>query len=334
VTDADLRDLGIVRIAVPVPFPQAGGPVNVYAIDDGDGGLLLFDSGLGTPDAERALADGFAAAGLRFERVHRIVLSHGHVDHYGAARTVQERAGGPVAVFAHPADLPKVCSSGWRWRDRLPVYAAYLARLGVPAEVVAEMARSAILGPSCARRVPDVRTITEGELLRTRRLALEVLHLPGHTPGMICLWEPTHRLLFSGDHLLEKVSPNPLIELPADGEEGRWRPLVAYLESLARARALDVALVLPGHADPFGDHRGVIDGLVRFYAVRQGRIGDLLAEAPRTGYEVTRALFPAVRAGELFLAISEAIANVEVLETRGEVARALEEGAWRFRLAA
>jgi glyoxylase-like metal-dependent hydrolase (beta-lactamase superfamily II) len=247
---------------------------------------------------------------------------------------VQERAGRELPVHAHPADSPKVADSGWRWRDRLPLYAAYFARLGVPADAIAEMGRNMGSGLSLARRLPEVRPIAEGEVLRARDLELHALHLPGHTPGMICLWEPRHRLLFSADHLLEKVSPNPIIELGPNGEEGAWRPLVAYLESLARVRALDVALVLPGHAAPFAGHRRIIDGLVAFYGKRQGRIRAALADGPRSGWDVTRALFPAVRPQDLFLAISESIANVEVLEARGEVVRALEDGAYRFRLAA
>jgi glyoxylase-like metal-dependent hydrolase (beta-lactamase superfamily II) len=334
VTEADLASLGVTRIPIPVPFPQAGGPVNVYLVDDAEGGLLLFDAGLGSPEAEAALADGFDRAGRRFEEVNRIVLSHGHVDHYGAARTVQERSGRSVPVFAHPADAAKVAESGWRWKERLPQYVAYLGRLGVPPEALAEMSRSLASGVALARRIAEVRPITEGEVLRTGRLALQALHLPGHTPGMICLWEPHHRLLFSADHLLEKVSPNPIIELGPNGEEGVWRPLVAYLASLARARELDAALVLPGHGAPFEDHRKVIDGLVGFYGKRQAKIRAALTEAPRTGWEVTRALFPSVRTNDLFLAVSESMANVEVLESRGEVARDLEDGAYRFRLLA
>ncbi len=57
-----LAALGIHRIPVPVPFPQAGGPVNVYAFELAGGGLLLFDSGLGTPEAQAALADELGAA--------------------------------------------------------------------------------------------------------------------------------------------------------------------------------------------------------------------------------------------------------------------------------
>jgi glyoxylase-like metal-dependent hydrolase (beta-lactamase superfamily II) len=151
---------------------------------------------------------------------------------------------------------------------------------------------------------------------------------------MLCLHDPDRRLLFSSDHLLEKVSPNPIIELGADGEDGAWRPLVAYLESLARVRALDVDLVLPGHAAPFGGHRAVIDGLSAFYRRRQARILDALAAGPRSGWELTRALFPTVRAQDLFLALSETIANVEVLEARGAIGREVDGGRRLYRAAA
>ena len=63
--------------------------------------------------------------------------------------------------------------------------------------------------------------------------------MPGHTPGLLCLYDREHRLFLSDDHLLEHVSPNPLIELGPDGQED-WRPLVAYLESVGRLHALDV----------------------------------------------------------------------------------------------
>ena len=209
-TEADLASLGVTRVPVPVPFPQAGGPVNVYAIED-EGGVALYDSGLGSPEAEAALAKGFSDAGWRFEDVTRIVVSHGHVDHYGAARTVLERAGRPVPVFAHPADIPKMSESGWRWRDRLPHYVAFFLKLGVPADDIAAMGAEVSGGFKLARRIPEVHPLAEGDVLRFRRLSAEVLHMPGHTPGMACLHAAEPRLLFAAHHLLEKVSPNPII---------------------------------------------------------------------------------------------------------------------------
>ncbi len=333
-TEAELCDLGIHRIPIPIPFPQAGGPVNVYLVEEASGGLLMFDAGLGTPEAEAALAEGFARLGRRFDEVTRIVLSHGHVDHYGAARTVMDRAGKLVPVFAHRADLAKVAESGWRWRDRVLYYDAYFTKLGVPSEMVAAVGKEVGRGFAMARRIAEVTPLEPGELLRVKGGALEVHHMPGHTPGLLCLYDRRRRLFFSGDHLLEKISPNPIIELGPQGEEGGFKPLVAYLESVGRLHELDVDLVLPGHGPPFGNHRRIIDGLVHFYGKRQGKIREALGKGPLTGYEVTQALFPGARPGDLFLVVSETVANLEVLEARGEVSRSADGGVYRFRLLA
>jgi glyoxylase-like metal-dependent hydrolase (beta-lactamase superfamily II) len=334
VTEADLAELGVHRIPVPVPFPQAGGPVNVYVIEEAGGGIMMFDAGLGRPDAEAALADGFARIGRRFDEVTRIVLSHGHVDHYGAAVTAMERAGRTIPVFVHPADAAKVAASGPRWRDLLPSYGAHLLRLGVPADTLATMAQELGGGFKLARRIPDVSALAPGEVLHAKHLALEVHHMPGHTPGLCCLHDRRNGLFFSGDHLLEKVSPNPLIELGPNGEDGVFRPLVSYLASLARLRALDVELVLPGHGPPFAQHRQVIDSLVAFYGKRQAKILDALAKGALTGYEVTQDLFPWARTGDLFLVVSETVANLEALEALGAVSRELDAGVYRYRRAA
>jgi glyoxylase-like metal-dependent hydrolase (beta-lactamase superfamily II) len=327
--EADLAGLGIHRISMPIPFLEAGGPVNAYAIEDRDGGLLLFDSGLGAPPAEAAMAAGLARIGRSPRDVSRIVVSHGHIDHYGGTVTLLEQAGRPVPVHAHPRDIPKMAEGYPRWKDQLPAYGAFFLRLGVPIEVQLEASRQVGEGFSKARRIPRVEPLDLGEVLRMKHVTLEPLHMPGHTPGLLCLYDREHRLVLSDDHLLEHVSPNPLIELGPDGEEG-WRPLVAYVESIGRLRELEVDLVLPGHATPFGEHRGVIDRLLGFYGKRQQRIRDELGKGPLTGWEVTTRLFPRAPASAMFLTASEALANLEVLEARGEVSREIEKGVYRF----
>src|SRR5512144_27782 len=119
-TEADLAELGIFRISIPIPFPQAGGPVNVYLVEEAGGGLLMWDAGLGTPEAQDALEEGFRRAGRTPRDVTKILVSHGHVDHAGAARFVQGRHGGELPVYGHLADQGKYVASGRTWREQAP----------------------------------------------------------------------------------------------------------------------------------------------------------------------------------------------------------------------
>jgi glyoxylase-like metal-dependent hydrolase (beta-lactamase superfamily II) len=332
-TETDLLDLGIWRVPVPIPFPQAGGPVNVYLLEEKGGGVALFDAGLGTAEAEATLADGFKALGRKFSEVRRIYISHGHIDHFGAARTVQEWHGGELPVFAHRGDWTKLLGrGGQRWGPQREHYLAYAMKLGVPPEALAAMGAEGQRTGKMARRLDAVGEVGEGDRLELRHLDLEVQHMPGHTPGVICLYDRKHRILFSDDHLLEKVSPNPLIELGPNGEEGFWKPLVNYDRSIRRARELEVDLVLPGHATPFSGHRKVIDSLLSFYEKRQGKILAALAARPLNAWEAVREIFPKARPIDNFLMLSEVVANLEVLEEKGAVARELEGGEYRFRL--
>jgi glyoxylase-like metal-dependent hydrolase (beta-lactamase superfamily II) len=332
-TELQLAALGVHRLPLPIPFVAAGGPVNVYVIEAAGGGLVLFDAGLGSEPAQAALQAHFDRLGFRFQEVRRIVVSHGHVDHYGAARWVAGRHGGELPVFAHPRDLMKFDERGPRLRDQHPLYAAHFFRLGVPVEVMAGMAASGDGSARLARRVPDVQPIEAGAIVEGRALRFEVIEMPGHTPGLICLWAPAHGVLLPADHLLERVSPNPIIELGADGDPVH-RPLASYLRSIERTRAMEISLVMPGHGQGFTGHRALIDGLLGFYEKRQQKLLGLIEERPRSAWALCQGLFPRTGPADAFLTMSETVANLEVLEDRGAVVRVEEQGAWTFQRAA
>jgi len=324
--EQDLEELGIFRIPLPIPFRQAGGPVNVYVIE-GEDGLLLFDTGLGTELSQRALAEGLARAGHRFDEISRIVISHGHVDHFGAAAWIQEQAGKPIPVMIHGADADKVLESGAYWPELLSRNRDYLASLGVPLPVLEEAAEMIQQNSGIGRRLARVTPLTPGERFRCRRVTLEVQHMPGHTPGVCCLYERQHRLFFSADHLLERVSPNPLMEL---SNPGSFKPLLTYFESLERVKSLAIDLVLPGHAEPFTAPLKVMESLADFYLRRQARVLDTLKNGPLTVYEVMRELFLSGGGFELVLMMSEALGNLEALEHKGRVKRTVDGGLIRF----
>ena len=91
--DGALTALGIHRLEIPVPFVEAGGPANVYVIEDADGRYTLFDTGIGTPDGITALRGQAAERKLDLRKLSRIVVSHGHLDHFGNAQMLSEESG-------------------------------------------------------------------------------------------------------------------------------------------------------------------------------------------------------------------------------------------------
>jgi glyoxylase-like metal-dependent hydrolase (beta-lactamase superfamily II) len=326
-----LGNLGIFRISIPIPFRQAGGPANAYVIEE-DRGITLFDVGIGMEASQSALAHGLAQIGYGFKDINRIVFSHGHIDHYGAAVWALEQIGRTIPVMIHNADAGKVLESGPDLLTLIGRNRGYLSRLGVSLPLLDDMMAAIKRESGLAKRLAGVTPLMPGDKFQCKQVTLEVLHMPGHTPGLCCLYEREHRLLFSADHLLEHVSPNPLIELRADGEPSSFKPLISYFESVSRVRALPVDLVLPGHATPFTAHRDVIDSLLRFYEQRQSKLLAALERGPRTVYEAMREIFPLSNSFELFLMMSETLGNLELLENKGKIKRELEDESIRFRL--
>jgi glyoxylase-like metal-dependent hydrolase (beta-lactamase superfamily II) len=327
----ELGSLGIYRISIPIPFRQAGGPANAYVIEE-DRGIMLFDVGIGIEASQSALAQGLAQIGYGFKDVNRIVLSHGHIDHYGAAVWALEQIVRKIPVMIHNADAGKVLESGPDLLTLIGRNSRYLSRLGVPLPLLEEMITAISREGGLARRLAGVTPLMPGGKFQCKHVTLEVLHMPGHTPGLCCLYDREHRILFSADHLLEHVSPNPLIELRADGDPSSFKPLISYFESIDRVRALPVDLVLPGHATPFAAHRDVIDSLFKFYEQRQSKLLAALQRRPLTVYEAMREIFSLSNSFELFLMMSETLGNLELIEKEGKIKREMEDESIRFRI--
>jgi glyoxylase-like metal-dependent hydrolase (beta-lactamase superfamily II) len=157
-------------------------------------------------------------------------------------------------------------------------------REGVPEELIGVYATTVeesdgTLGPVAAHV-----DLVAGARLPSALGEWEVVETPGHTPSHVCLYQPDHRLLITGDLVGRQFAPYFDYGWSED-------PVAEFFRSLDAVADLDVDLVLPGHGRPITDlgaliasHRaGVLD---RLAAVRAG-----LAEGPAAGYELTRRIF-------------------------------------------
>ncbi|HNB26338.1 MAG TPA: MBL fold metallo-hydrolase [Alphaproteobacteria bacterium] len=101
--------------------------------------------------------------------------------------------------------------------------------------------------------------LEEGQILDTGDRSFEVLHLPGHSPGSIGLWEKATGTLFSGDALYD----GPLLDQFEDGD------IPAYIRTMKRLRGLPVSVVHGGHEPSFGRAR-MIELIDAYLASRDG----------------------------------------------------------------
>lgn len=192
------------RIVVPTPYPV--GPANVYVIRADP--ITLIDCGPFTPAAENALKLGLASLGLVPEQVARVVVTHGHPDHYGLAGRLQELAG--AEVLAGELDVPKMVRDG----SHLVATGRLLLQAGMPIDVLMEMDEQRRRMRHVPPAIEDLTPLSDGHRLAFDGFDLDGLHLPGHTAGHICMYHRESGILFSGDTLILYITPNPLSNRP------------------------------------------------------------------------------------------------------------------------
>ena len=311
----------IKTLTVPTPFPV--GPVNVHVILRDP--ITLVDSGPRTREAWDALGAGLKGLGLEISDVKRILLTHGHHDHYGLAEKVADASGS--ALFGGRLDrrnfrqdrsrkllLHDMSRSGFGLVSRLAVVAAVAGvdHFAKPLEAWDEL--------------------SGGETLPGDGWSVVVRSTPGHTPGSLTFEIPEAGVLFTGDTVLKEITPNAVVDEDPE-EPGRpFRSVTRYFETLD---ALDLsvgrAILLTGHGEPVLDwaaHRKTLD---RRYGLRIGQIERALAKGPATVRDLVAAIFPHVKTLNVFLAYSEVLGFLMYLEDSGRVEKLVGATRDRYR---
>jgi glyoxylase-like metal-dependent hydrolase (beta-lactamase superfamily II) len=325
---ARAAEQGIHCLAIPTPF--AVGRVNAYLIEDEP--LTLIDSGPNSAKALDEIEQALAARGHKIEDLELLVVTHQHIDHFGLAAILARRSGAQVAALAGLDRRLANFREDTDFEDRFA--ARIMLRHGVPTDVVTALRAVSASFRAWGCTVEVTHTLSDGEELKLRDRTLRVLHRPGHSPSDTVFWDERRGLLIAADHLLGHISSNPLLARPleAEGDYDGPRPqaLVTYLASLERTRAMDLELVLPGHGAPVSDHVALIEQRGRMHERRARRIHRLIAERPRTAYEMAHEMWGNVAVTQAYLTISEVLGHVDLLLNASRAVEQEHEGIVRF----
>src|SRR5262245_6011235 len=194
-----------------------------------------------------------------------------------------------------------------------------LKRAGAPDEELEVMAARYQLIRRLADPVEDVEAYRDEQEFVFASGALRVIHTPGHTPGSSCLLREGARLLLSGDTILKNITPNPVLNRDPINSNRRFPSLGEYLVSLARIRSLAPTLIKTSHGDDVTDYEEHFHRLVRHIHERLAKVISLVPKQGVTAWEMSRLMFPNARDINRFLAVSEAVANLDLAVAEGRL---------------
>lgn len=321
---------GVYRI--PLPLPNDGlRAVNVYALLDGTD-LVMIDSGWALADARDQLAAALRGIGAELGDVRRFLVTHVHRDHYTQAVALRREFGTPIGLGEHEREALELSIDP----QRMPMQTqlAVLRESGA-APVVDELLKWFGDGNRDAKiwELPD-EWLTEGRRRVLPNRELDVVHTPGHTAGHVVFDDGGAGIMFTGDHVLPRITPSIGFH---PGSTDRL-PLKDFLGSLRLVRGMPDRRMLPAHGPVADSVHARIDELLDHHEQRLTRTAEALSEGATTAYEAAQKLGWTRRERKLaeldafnqMLAVTETKAHLDLLAHQGKLKVSVVDGVRHF----
>ena len=307
---------GLYRIEIPLPNSPLK-ELNSYVIKGPERNLII-DTGFNRTVCFEAMQEGLRRLRIDLSQTD-FMLTHMHADHTGLLTRL---ATDTSTVYFSRIDA-QVFDRDGGWQPMID----YAEINGFPADELIKALHSHPGFKYSPEKIPELHLLDDGDVIEVGDFRLQCLGTPGHTPGHICLYEESKRILFSGDHILFDITPH------IESWAYTVNSLRDYLDSLDKVYHLPVKMVLPGHRNFFTDLKGRIDELKEHHEHRAMEVLDVVGEETKNAYEIAGGmtwdidcesweLFPIA---QKWFATGEAIAHLRYLESEGRIRRNASE---------
>jgi glyoxylase-like metal-dependent hydrolase (beta-lactamase superfamily II) len=305
---------GVWRAALPFPSPLVYSFCYVLSVDDG---YVAVDLGWDSDESWELFRAVIDRAGGTLDQLVGVVVTHAHPDHYGLARRVRAHTGAWLAL--HEAERPALATTVAERRRRVSDLQEWLVRCGAPAEerdrLQAEEEEIASALPSI---LPDV-LLADAQPVPQTAGRIAAIHTPGHTPGHLCFEDREQALLFTGDHVLPRITPNVSKRPTSDRD-----PLRDYAASVSLLRGRQARLVLPGHEWAFDRLDDRLDAILSHHQARLDEVETVVHQGRATVWEIAEAVswsrpFGQLNGRAIRSALGETWAHLQRLTALGRI---------------
>jgi glyoxylase-like metal-dependent hydrolase (beta-lactamase superfamily II) len=289
----------------------------------------LIDTGVPSDGAYNGLQKQLKLHGLKPKDIERVIITHLHNDHIGLAERLRD-FGAEIWAGDMARERQEMIVKEWN-----NLYENTLKELDLfgGQQYRHNITRNRYVFKSDIKPMPIDKYLADGEKFTLGDLDLEVIWTPGHSYEHICLLDQKNRILFSGDHVLPKITSHVALHSYRDHD-----PLGEYLSSLEKIQDVDVDTILPGHEWTFNDLKPRVQQLMTHHRNRLDEMKETLEDGPQTVYDVGSKVhwdsrpWPKMTFWTKRMAATETFAHLFYLEKLGEVKREPRKDTWYFSL--
>jgi glyoxylase-like metal-dependent hydrolase (beta-lactamase superfamily II) len=318
---------GVQQLTIPMRFNPLG-RTYCYLLTDSS---TLIDTGVPGKEAYAALEKQLAENGVKPSDIRGIILTHLHNDHVGLVNQIKHYS--LAKVFAHSSALERLREQAQLQENVYEMMTSEIELLGC-GNLRQFLSRFEYSFRETPEPTPIDVTLEDREVMRFDNTSIEVLWTPGHAQEHICLYDGGKRILFSGDHVLPKITSNISLHTYQKGD-----PLADYLSSLSKVENLSADLVLPGHEWTFTNLYERVQQLKTHHKVRCDEVKEALKAGERTVYQVSSRIswdsrpWPFMNFWTKRMAAAETYAHLIYMRNRGEVSERVRERVLYYGLA-
>jgi glyoxylase-like metal-dependent hydrolase (beta-lactamase superfamily II) len=316
-------DKDIAQLKVPMSRNPLGKTFSYLLLDS----KTLIDTGVPTEKAYQGFKEQLKKFKLKPQDIERVIITHLHNDHIGLVENLREYG---AEIWAGAAAEERQEQMIREWANLYENTLNELELFGGN-EYKHYITRNRYIFKSDVSPTPIDRYLQDGEKIKLGDLKLEVIWTPGHSYEHICLLNDAKRILFSGDHILPRITSHIALH-----SYRRHDPLNEYLTSLEKVKELDVDTILPGHEWIFNDLKTRIQQLYRHHRNRFDEMKAILEDGPQTIYDVGRKVhwesrpWPEMNFWTKRMAATETYAHLFYLKNMNKIKQELIDDTWYF----
>jgi len=326
----------VYQIKIDVPFQVKFVCLYLFKLEDQ---YILIDAGLNMGNWSKLLFSALNDIEIHIEDINYCFITHIHLDHIGLVKTLKRKNPNLKIVMNDITHKLLKWETNDSSMEELETEAKKVANLMIKYGISEEQGKRVVqfftFWPRLLRyQKPDVIVYDKDNLLDN----LDIIWTPGHSFGHTCIFNAKTKHLFSGDHILSRITPhigNFLIPnaLKEEYEEYNFNNILnLYLKSLDRIEKLNPNIIFPAHQNIIYDSSKRILEIKEHHENRLSEISNLIKEKPLTPFEISQIHFGTdLDEMNSFMALSEVLGHLFYLEDLEKIDKFEKNGKYYYK---